>query len=1701
MGAAGGGGVKLKCFAGCDAAAIVAALGLTLADLFDEPLPDKPSSAPRSAARRPARKGLQEQKSVPRRRPSDVDRYGPKIGGMDRVAEYLYCDADGVVLGRVVRLEQRHQRGVVKTFIQEHPAGRAGAAWASGGWAPRGLYLLPVVVAAKRDREPILVCEGEKDVHTAVDAWGITATTNAGGSGAWTQTCTEQIAGAGPVLAVLDRDTPGYLRGLALHLELANRVGRFQLYVPAERDGIKDLTDHVRAGLGLEELVAVSTADLLDRMLAGGPGEAVKAARWVRARLADDTDLQALFGAAGPTLLRELATACADDRGLADELLAAANNMTTPAAGDAGAGDVGDQALADITPRPAPVNTHGGPVPGDTVRRPKYAIYEGEIVRRDRPAAADRPAQWSVLVGCLAQVERAEYADSGVTNLADPDEVPPTVCYVVRWTAKDSHGAPVDLGVQRVPADKWLKGEWLQESPAVAAGCVMPAKPGDRAAAAEAIRMLSVGLTGRTPIYTATGWRQNKTDGSWFYVHGGDGSGRGRAITATGEHEIRTDLCRPASTISFPTPADTIQQWHDGLAELTHLFDELPDRIAAVMIGLAARAALGWTKNSLLITGDYMAGKTSLATLLASFYDPTLPYDRGRLSLASSGSTLLGTRKIMQQMADSIALLDDANPDGGTVQAAKTITYHARAQAEQTDRFMAKRDGSAGAAGGGQPRGAQVMTAELSPSDAGLNSGQSRVFPIRIGLGEVSTREVLPDLHRRSRRQRRSTLLAGLISWMAGHLDDLREELSAYTEREHEDSYTRAFDAAGMPDRLATALADYAYGWRMWIRAAVDRCALNQVQAQHLWERAWSGLLDAGRAAMEGIEDSRYDGQLRNYLSAALASADGHLISVTERDLSSTIRFACGWKVDPRSVRDDGFGVLVPGGVRIGWVDEDARRVYLNPETSLGLAVSVAKRSGTIWDTTRRVVGAALLASGRSRPEVEHRNGREVRRSERRIRLHGIGKLAVWDVDLDWLMGEDGDDTPRAAADVPTILDGPIGGGQVIPLPVDPVRATAAAALPAAVAVGGEARAALPGTVSVLDRRPAPADSTPPAATATQETVRRHPIEVITPTFIVDKNVTLPPCETCGEACSVVFDGIPLHPGCEPPEWLTVTSAGELERGNGDAEGLHEPPADLAPADHPEPAPADAQRDERAAPEPQSVPIHRPAPAASASTPTTTSWVAVADVDGLWLPDGTRHDLPSPLEHAGQLVQAGLELLRDWDSWDNRWRPERPQIWMTAELVAAVGLPAELPAPGQVKIWRKLAEHRWLRGAANAGWRYGRDDQDGRHPRPQPWTTFWQDGGRGALVAIPSWTAGEGGRLHQITRDDHPTAAQLAHRIDRFATVWGLPYRWSCAVTGVERLQHLHRDPRSTTISRVVTMPEPFTIRGAGEREIAWRRPLTEPETQMRQLVGYDANAAYAAAANSLSVGLDVDPEHLTGNVRFDQHRPGTWRVPDAAAIAYPGDGLMPAAADLLFLQPDGSAWCTTPTLALLASWGVTPTIDEAWVWPAKARGARIFDTFVTAVREALVAFPRDGDPEAQLLRQTVKNVYTDGFGRLAKNQGPDTAPAQPWWRPDWNRAIVANAAARTLRTAVKVGQVSGRWPVAIHIDALYYAAPAGDPTQVAPEGLDLHPTQIGKYKVNSTTPIDELLIAALTSGQQVRGRDWLRTLKGGGGQ
>lgn len=106
-----------------------------------------------------------------------------------KVAEYIYRDAEGVV---VYKTERREQKDGSKTFIQSRPNGEGG--WKIGvKGITRVLYRLPELIAAKKP-SIVFVVEGEKKVE-ALNNWGLVATCNVGGAGKWAKGYGKFLAG------------------------------------------------------------------------------------------------------------------------------------------------------------------------------------------------------------------------------------------------------------------------------------------------------------------------------------------------------------------------------------------------------------------------------------------------------------------------------------------------------------------------------------------------------------------------------------------------------------------------------------------------------------------------------------------------------------------------------------------------------------------------------------------------------------------------------------------------------------------------------------------------------------------------------------------------------------------------------------------------------------------------------------------------------------------------------------------------------------------------------------------------------------------------------------------------------------------------------------------------------------------------------------------------------------------------------------------------------------------------------------------------------------------------------------------------------------------------------------------------------------------------------------------------------------------
>lgn len=206
-----GKGVVLYCHTGCPPEDVVQALGLTMQDLFDEPL-EKPER--------------------------------PQV-----VAEYPYCDEHGELLLTVKRYEPGFD-GERKTFRQYRAGGSAGVKGVR-----RVLYRLPeVIAAAKAGTGPILVVEGEKDVDNLRAIPGVVATCNVGGAGKWSDEYTKFLVGAAEVVVIADRDDTGRKHAAAVAASVKRSGIPVRILEPARG---KDVSDHLAAGLGFEDLAPV----------------------------------------------------------------------------------------------------------------------------------------------------------------------------------------------------------------------------------------------------------------------------------------------------------------------------------------------------------------------------------------------------------------------------------------------------------------------------------------------------------------------------------------------------------------------------------------------------------------------------------------------------------------------------------------------------------------------------------------------------------------------------------------------------------------------------------------------------------------------------------------------------------------------------------------------------------------------------------------------------------------------------------------------------------------------------------------------------------------------------------------------------------------------------------------------------------------------------------------------------------------------------------------------------------------------------------------------------------------------------------------------------------------------------------------------------------------------------------------------------
>jgi len=204
--------VLVKCHAGggCAIENIAAALGMTTADLFDEPI-----------------------EKCPARRIT---------------ARYGYTDEAGTLLYEVVRYDP-------KDFRQRRPDGTGGWTWKLGN-VRRVPYRLPELIGGIVAGRWIVVVEGEKDANRLVRE-GFIATCNAGGAGKFLPTFAPHFKGAN-VAILPDRDEPGRSHAqqvASLLSPVASKVKIIELPGRSEHGDVSDFLDDGGSAQELKRLI------------------------------------------------------------------------------------------------------------------------------------------------------------------------------------------------------------------------------------------------------------------------------------------------------------------------------------------------------------------------------------------------------------------------------------------------------------------------------------------------------------------------------------------------------------------------------------------------------------------------------------------------------------------------------------------------------------------------------------------------------------------------------------------------------------------------------------------------------------------------------------------------------------------------------------------------------------------------------------------------------------------------------------------------------------------------------------------------------------------------------------------------------------------------------------------------------------------------------------------------------------------------------------------------------------------------------------------------------------------------------------------------------------------------------------------------------------------------------------------------------
>ncbi len=463
----------------------------------------------------------------------------------------------------------------------------------------------------------------------------------------------------------------------------------------------------------------------------------------------------------------------------------------------------------------------------------------------------------------------------------------------------------------------------------------------------------------------------------------------------------------------------------------------------------------------------------------------------------------------------------------------------------------------------------------------------------------------------------------------------------------------------------------------------------------------------------------------------------------------------------------------------------------------------------------------------------------------------------------------------------------------------------------------------------------------------------------------------------------------------------------------------------------------------------------------------------VVDVDRVGLPDGSEVALPWPLRHWGDVAALVAHFTIGWQV--TKTRVESGQVWVTPAVLALLGVDLE-ELPGlhrrdAMEAFRELTRGtQAVKDAVSDGWQVG-GGVEGALGR---WTRMTR-GNQRVLVAQIAVMDPTG----YPVIDGNPTPGQLAARLDEFARAYGFPLKMSPQTTMHDYLSAL----KGSEQQALFAPSRDWLELGGVEEEVRWSRLPTDDELALPFLHGYDRGGSYLSGiSGGMHFGVG-QPYHHAGDLEIGRNTVALCRIDAGEAAREPLTWTMPTplfpSAHARFGE---SVWRTSTTIAYARELGYDVPVLESWVWP---KTAPIFETWYKATVAARTRFLDPATPDGKLLLTQLKTVYTRGIGQM----GSDESAGQPHFAPERRWQILARARNNLQRKVVKIGEATGRWPLAWDNDTIVYASDNPDPVAAWPgDPADLG-RGVGKLRWEGSTMLNDHLAYLTGDGWSGKGQ------------